>query len=81
MTTYLEASELLSAALGSENPHDAYDQLVKRGMDLSQCTMEELLLLTSRYAGNQCVLFRGMTSEQRIFIGNAIANNQIIFMR
>lgn len=78
MTTFLEAINLISTALSSPDPSASYAELVRVGMDLSGLTYEELLLLNSRFAGNTCVLFRGMTSEQRQFIGMTMANNQIL---
>lgn len=77
MTTYVEASALIRSALAATDPESAYTQLISQGLDLSKLPDSEILLLISQFAGNQCVIFRGMTPSQISFARKAMAANQI----
>lgn len=78
MTNFHEVIEKISGALSDTDPKGAYSKLVEEGMDLTVLSDGELLLLYSRFAGNTCILSRGISPSQRKFISHALLSNMLL---
>lgn len=79
MASYQEVRARVGAALGAEDPRKAYGELVQKGLgDLSGLSEQEILFLMSEFAGNTCVITRGLDESQRAIAWNGMVGGLLL---